>query len=172
MRTAIALGALLVAALLPATAHADVAPAPACPKGQHSEYLYGYHCVDDGFHMERDDKGNPTKARNKPRPTPSASASASSSATASPATTSAASTFASAPPSATQASTAAPATSSSPPATEPPASTPPGPRGCACVTANGNDDSGVGVGIALMLAASMLLRRRNCGGEACSCPQR
>jgi len=157
MRSSISLCALLVATLLPASALADVAPRPACPKGQHSEYLYGNKCVDDGFHLERDKNGNPITVRNEPRPTPSASASA----TASPETSSAASTFASAPPSATtpSAPTAAPATTATA-APGPPTPTPPGPRGGSCAITGAADGKSDAMAIALLLAASMLRRRR------------
>ncbi len=38
--------------LLALHAFADIGPAPTCPPGTHSEYLYGRHCPKDGFHME------------------------------------------------------------------------------------------------------------------------
>src|SRR5689334_4998901 len=36
----------------PAAALADVGPAPSCPSGTHSAYLYGRRCVRDGYHLE------------------------------------------------------------------------------------------------------------------------
>lgn len=62
--------------LASALAHADVGPAPSCPAGEHSEYLYGRHCVPDGSHLERDPNGNVITVRNgapSPTPTPSPS---------------------------------------------------------------------------------------------------
>ena len=43
--------------LLTLLAHADVGPAPKCPEGTHSQYLYGRHCPRDGFHMEAQPDG-------------------------------------------------------------------------------------------------------------------
>jgi hypothetical protein len=51
-----AFGKTLLVALaltLSGSAAADVGPAPSCPTGQHSAYLYGRRCVKDGYHLEQ-----------------------------------------------------------------------------------------------------------------------
>jgi MYXO-CTERM domain-containing protein len=36
---------------LATAARADIGPPPTCPAGTHREYLYGNHCVRDGYHL-------------------------------------------------------------------------------------------------------------------------
>ncbi len=69
MRSSILL-ALTAASLIAPAALADIGPPPTCPEGQHREYLYGHRCVDDGYHLELDEQGNPVTVKNAPAPTP------------------------------------------------------------------------------------------------------
>lgn len=60
---------------LPSSAAADVGPAPSCPSGTHSAYLYGRRCVKDGYHLVEGPNGQVTeepdaKAATTPAPTP------------------------------------------------------------------------------------------------------
>jgi MYXO-CTERM domain-containing protein len=131
--------ALLLAAttLVTTPALADVGPPPACAAGTHRQYLFGNHCVPDGFHLEQDPAGGtktvPDNAAASPvTPAPSAGATG----------------FASPPPSPT-----APAADPSPVPAAPPAS-----RGCACGVAEmSGSAAGVLAGVAALAA---LLRRR------------
>ena len=43
------------------SARADVGPAPSCPSGTHSAYLYGRRCVKDGYHLVAGPDGNVTE---------------------------------------------------------------------------------------------------------------
>ena len=68
----IVLAAAITSALLSltGTSFADVGPAPKCPAGQHSEYLYGRHCVPDGSHLEKDANNKVIVVADQPQSNP------------------------------------------------------------------------------------------------------
>jgi MYXO-CTERM domain-containing protein len=134
MRTSYVLAGLAcVWAFAAADARADLGPAPSCPAGSHSQYLYGRHCVPDGSHLEADPNGGIRTVQD----TPAANASGA------PA------------PTAPSASAASP----TPPTVTPPEATPPSKRGCACDVAGGASD-GAPVALALVACALVVARRR------------
>lgn len=45
------------------SAAADIGPRPTCPAGTHNEYLYGNHCVKDGYHLEQGADGGVTEVK-------------------------------------------------------------------------------------------------------------
>ena len=45
-------------------ARADIGPPPTCEAGTHREYLYGNHCVRDGFHLEASPEGGTREVAN------------------------------------------------------------------------------------------------------------
>lgn len=47
---------------------ADVGPAPECPAGTHSQYLYGRHCVKDGFQLVAKEGGGVEEVPVTPQP--------------------------------------------------------------------------------------------------------
>ncbi|HND09160.1 MAG TPA: MYXO-CTERM sorting domain-containing protein [Pseudomonadota bacterium] len=67
-------GLLLTAVLSlasPPSASADVGPAPSCPSGTHSAYLYGRRCVKDGYHLVQGPDGQVSEAPDVPAAPPS-----------------------------------------------------------------------------------------------------
>jgi MYXO-CTERM domain-containing protein len=135
---------LTVAALGAAPVLADLGPRPKCDAGQHHQYLYGHHCVRDGFHLEQNPSGGGLKEVSDNAPAMPAPVTTGAPSTASPAATG----FAS-PPATTAAPTADPA---------PVPATPPAARGCACTV--GETGAGLGSVLAGVAALAAALRRR------------
>lgn len=60
MKYFIGVAVALISVGVPTLTYADVGPAPACPSGQHSEYLQGRRCVPDGMHLVKGPNGEIT----------------------------------------------------------------------------------------------------------------
>ena len=146
MRTLLPLVLALV--LGPTVALADIGPPPTCPDGQHREYLYGHRCVQNGYHLELDEQGNPVEVKDA-EPSPTAAA-------VSPAPVD---------PTPAAADPTPEAADPTPEAADPtPAATPEPveqdevdePGGCAVSASPG----AVGLGLGLLLVSGLLIRRR------------
>jgi uncharacterized protein (TIGR03382 family) len=51
---------------LVSAAHADIGPPPSCGAGTHHEYLYGHHCVRDGYHLVAGEHGGSEEVADTP----------------------------------------------------------------------------------------------------------